>query len=234
MTKMLAVVSGKGGVGKSVFVSLLAARLSKNNCVLIADFDLTGPSNVFGAQGVVKKSGTGLTPLKISNNLHFLSMSSLVNEKDAVIWRTPKKLQLLEMFFNSCGSYDYVLFDTPPGITIVHKFLNSKESIKYLLVTTSQNVAVNDSINTIYFFNSNAFIGIVENMSGLKCKKCSKNNLIFSKNGGKLLSDDFKIPFLGTIEIESNLSDAIERGTLLEEIETFKAVETIDAIIEKM
>lgn len=296
--KMIAIVSGKGGVGKSTFASILAARMSERFRVLLIDLDFTGPSNIFNVEGSVKKTKKGLSPIEIKKNLYYLSMSTLSRKDDAIIWRTPKKLQLLEMFYNSIFDdalqYEFVLFDTPPGITIVHKFLKSK-SIRPLLITTSQNVAVNDSINTIYFFQSggrsddesledqknnfsnqddaknkgrgetqnisqgnmskdgfdmnkdsrpnahrnlinkkSGFYGVVENMSGLPCTKCGKLNLIFSKNGGKYLAEDFNLPFLGTIEIDRQLSDAIETGQLVNRLKNFKFISTIDEIITQI
>lgn len=253
--KFISVVSGKGGVGKSTFSSILAAKLSLTKQVLFLDFDLTGPSNVFNIDGKVIRTKHGLKPISVSNNLHVLSMALLVNKESAVIWRTPKKLQLLEMFYSSafeplnengtCGEhkYDFVIIDTPPGLTVVHQFLKEKR-IKPLLITTSQNIALSDSINTIYFFSdknedqeddfsgiNDHFYGIVENMDGIRCTNCDKINNIFSRNGGLMLAKKFNIKFFGSIEIDKTLAQKIENGNLLQNINDLCCNDLINSVI---
>ncbi|ELQ74120.1 putative ATPase, partial [Trachipleistophora hominis] len=127
--------------------------------------------------------------------------------------------------------YKYVVIDTPPGITIVHSFIKEKNT-KILLVTTSQNVAISDSINTINFFGK--ISGIIENMSGLKCPNCKKITNIYSRNGGSQLAEEFNIPFYGTLEIDQNISQFIENGTLYENINSLGCNNVLDTVVRKL
>lgn len=286
--KWLAVVSGKGGVGKSTISSLISLRLSKKYRTLLLDFDLTGPSNTFNTKGQILKTKNGLEPVMIKSNLFFLSMALMIRKDDSVIWRGPRKMQLLEMFYQSAfqleeseekglgfqdktesenelqkkteadkidqskktehsnqresekskqpqsvgkrvPKYDYVIVDTPPGLTAVHQFIKDRK-ISPLLVTTSQNVAISDSINQIDYFEK--IFGLIENLSGIECKKCKRINNIYSKNGGKILAEEKEINFFGSIEIDQRLSEAIENGTVVDEIDNLKILDELDKIIE--
>lgn len=259
----ISVVSGKGGVGKSTVAALIASKLCQRAPTLLLDFDICGPSigSIFGVSGKVIKTRNGLRPLRVMNSmLYVLSMSSLIKKEDSIIWRDPRKLQLLEMFYNSSfekivvengdksllsdcsrssngngeqneASFEYVVIDTPPGITIVHSFIKDKQT-EVILVTTSQNVALSDSINTIRFFDN--ISGVVENMAGLKCPNCSKVTNLFSKNGGSLLAHEFSIPFLGSIEIDKDIINFIQNSRLPNSVESLRCNGTLNNIVEQI
>lgn len=224
--KIVAIVSGKGGVGKSTVATLLAIRASQTRKVLLLDFDLTGPARIVTGEGKVIRKGAGLTPLLINQNkkdanqsqkgaLYHLSMSQLIKQEDAVIWRAPKKIQLLEMMFNSINNdgtqeYDLVLIDTPPGISIVHKFVKTKD-VSLLFVTTSQNVALSDSVNTLrYFLPENEEKSDKEKLaddflSTSQEKKITESE-INEKCDEKENAQNDKTPFIGVLENMSTLS----------------------------
>jgi len=163
----IAVMSGKGGVGKSSISILLSTILSEDRRTLLLDFDLCGPSIVSGLniKGEVYKAEKGLVPIRITENLHALSMASLVRETDSVIWRGPKKISTLSMFYDSIDGFDCVVIDTPPGLSEEHRFLAEK-GICTLIVTTPQNISLSDASKAVTFCLTNGLpiIGVVENM----------------------------------------------------------------------
>lgn len=223
--KKIAVMSGKGGVGKSSVSVLLSLLLSKRNKVLLLDFDLCGPSCVksLNATGSIIKAEKGLKPIKINDNLDLISMGSMISETDSVVWRGPKKLSMLNMFYESIDGYDYVVIDTPPGVSEEHGFLIDKD-IQSIIVTTSQNIALSDSVKAVEFCKENNIkvIGVIENMSGYECECCGEKNYLFASKGGQLLAEEYDLPFLCSLDIDSNLSKLMDNGRLKEEFDTLK------------
>ncbi|WUR04020.1 cytosolic Fe-S cluster assembly factor NUBP2-like protein [Vairimorpha necatrix] len=228
MVNKIAVMSGKGGVGKSSLSILLSMILSESKKCLLLDFDICGPSCVtsLGGKGQVKKGSKGLIPIKITDNLHVLSMGSMINKEDAVIWRGPKKLSLLNLFYESIDDYDFVIIDTPPGISEEHDFLVNK-NIKSLIVTTSQNVALSDTVKAIEFcqMNNIEILGVIENMSGYKCKKCKHITNIFASRGGEKISEYYKLQFVSKLPVEPEFGKMLDKGEFKEkykDLETYK------------
>lgn len=223
--KKIAVMSGKGGVGKSSVSVLLSLLLSKKNKVLLLDFDLCGPSCVksLNATGSIIKAEKGLRPIEIKENLYLISMGSMLSETDSVIWRGPKKLSMLKMFYESIDGFDYIVIDTPPGISEEHGFLINK-GIQSILVTTSQNIALSDSVKAVEFCKLNEIniIGVIENMSGYDCECCGEKNYLFASKGGKLLAEEYNLPFLCSLDIDSNLSNLMDDGKLKDEFDKLK------------
>lgn len=228
MVKKIAVMSGKGGVGKSSISLLLSSILSETKKVLLLDFDICGPSCLMplNLSGTIKKAEKGLVPLQATKNLYVISMASMIQKEDAVIWRGPKKLSLLKMFYESIDGFDYVIIDTPPGISEEHDFLIDKD-VNALIVTTSQNVALNDTALGINFCLDNKIkiVGIVENMSGLKCKCCGKINNVFAKKGGEFLAMEYNLSVFCTLPLETFFCKILDTGEFLknyQETETYK------------
>lgn len=206
-------MSGKGGVGKSSIASILSCISAEKTNTLLLDFDITGPSitNIFSSNQRVKKAEKGLEAIKIQGNLHVLSMGALIQKTDSVIWRGPKKLSILRMFYESIDKYDRIIIDMPPGLSEEHQFLLDK-NVQVVFVTTPQNIALSDTEKTINFCVSNnlQIKGIVENMSGFKCENCNCEINIFAKSGGKLLAEAYNIKYIGSIELNKNICEAIE------------------------
>lgn len=205
--KVIAIISGKGGVGKSTLSSSLAIYLSKKHKTLLLDFDLTAPSTSFilNASGKVIKTKNGLTPIKVTETLYCLSTALLMKEDDFIAWRAPKRLALLDLFYNSIDGFEYVIIDTPPGVKIEHHFLVDK-NVKAIFITTSQNLALCDLKKSYDFCKNNniEILGLIENQSGYNCKKCNAPMNIFSINGGKLFCEEYDIPFWGAISFSFN------------------------------
>lgn len=237
------VLSGKGGVGKSTVSSLVGCSLASEKTLLI-DFDICGPSlaKCFGVKGKITKTADGFKPLEINENLDLLSFGNILNENDVVIWRGAKKMIFLEMLLkgaflkNKDGFvYKNVVIDTPPGVSDEHLFL-TQQNIRFntIFVTTSQNIALSDTIKTIEFAQKHDFniLGLIQNMSYMKCECCDENIYLYGKNGGELLAKEYEIPFLGEIEMSKELINATEQGEVVKFYKNSKIFEKIHKSIK--
>jgi len=217
------VLSNKGGVGKSLVAVNLACSLSEKGFkVGILDADLHGPSvaKMLGFEGrKLQGSSEGIIPMSVSSDLVAVSMASLIESSDApLIWRGPLKMMALKQFLGEVkwGNLDYLIIDSPPGTG--DEPLSICQLIPELdggvIVTTPQGVALLDSRKCINFLkNLNIpILGIIENMSGLKCPHCGKNIDLFKSGGGEKVALEFNIPFLGKIPIDINLVESSDEG----------------------
>lgn len=222
------VLSGKGGVGKSTFTSLLAHAFATNpdSNVGIMDTDICGPSipKMMGVEGeTVHVSGAGWSPIWVMDNLAVMSIQFLLpNRDDAVIWRGPKKNGLIKQFLKDVewGDLDFLLVDTPPGTSDEHLSVNSflKESgiDGAVMVTTPQEVSLLDVRKEIDFCRKAGIrvLGLAENMSGFVCPKCQGESDIFaaSTGGGRALAKEMGIPFLGSVPLDPRIGMACDYG----------------------
>jgi Mrp family chromosome partitioning ATPase len=217
------VLSNKGGVGKSLVAVNLACSLSEKGFkVGILDADLHGPSvaKMLDFEGrKLQGSSEGIIPMSISPNLIAISMASLIESPDMpLIWRGPLKMNALKQFLGEVkwGNLDYLIIDSPPGtgdepLSICQLIPELEGGV---IVTTPQKVALLDSRKCINFLkNLNIpILGIIENMSGLKCPHCGKNIDLFKSGGGEKVALEFNIPFLGKIPIDINLVESSDEG----------------------
>ncbi|MBA7611494.1 Iron-sulfur cluster carrier protein [subsurface metagenome] len=217
------VLSNKGGVGKSSIAINLACSLSEKGFkVGILDADLHGPSvaKMLGFEGErLQGNPEGIIPMSVSPNLVAVSVASLIENSDApLIWRGPLKMMALKQFLGEVewGNLDYLIVDSPPGtgdepLSICQLIPELEGGI---IVTTPQEVALNDSRKCVNFLkNLNIpILGIIENMSGLKCPYCGKNIDLFKSGGGKKAAEEFKLPFLGKIPIDINMVNSTDEG----------------------
>lgn len=171
-----------------------------------------------------------------------MSMAFLTNNKDAaVIWRGPKKHQMIERFISGVNwaSLDCLIVDTPPGtsdehISLVETLNKHSIPIQVVLVTTPQIVACNDVRREISFCRTSGIeiAGLIENMSGFLCPHCSECTNIFSSNGGRALCQLANIKFLGSIPIDPNLCQCTEQGkSFVEDFANSKAASLIAEIV---
>ncbi|KAB8297768.1 hypothetical protein EYC80_001569 [Monilinia laxa] len=222
------ILSGKGGVGKSTFTSLLGHAFATNedNTVGIMDTDICGPSipKMMGVETEqIHVSGAGWSPVWVMENLGVMSVQFMLpNRDDAVIWRGPKKNGLIKQFLKDVewGDMDFLLVDTPPGTSDEHLSVNSflKESgvDGALVVTTPQEVSLLDVRKEIDFCRKAGIkvLGIVENMSGFVCPKCTHESQIFqaTTGGARALAKEMNIPFLGAVPLDPRIGMSCDYG----------------------
>lgn len=222
------VLSGKGGVGKSTFTSLLAHAFatSPDNSVGIMDTDICGPSipKMMGAEAeTIHISGAGWSPVYVMDNLGVMSIQFMLpNRDDAIIWRGPKKNGLIKQFLKDVewGDLDFLLVDTPPGTSDEHlsvnTFLRESGIDGAVVVTTPQEVALLDVRKEIDFCRKAGIrvLGLVENMSGFVCPGCKHESQIFraTTGGGRALAKEMGIRFLGSVPLDPQIGMACDYG----------------------
>lgn len=218
----IAVLSGKGGVGKStIAVNLAAALVTAGYKVGLMDVDIHGPSipTLLNLNNVtVHSDHEGIIPVEIGN-LKVISIGFfLENCNEALIWRGPVKIGVIDQFLYEVkwGDIDFLVIDLPPGtgdepLSIGQSFSGQDSAI---IVTTPQEVANADVRKSIGFCRKLGLpiLGVIENMSGFICPKCNENTYIFGSNGGKILANDFNIPLLGEIPLDATIVSACDRG----------------------
>lgn len=222
------VLSGKGGVGKSTFTTMLGHAFANDEAstVGIMDTDICGPSipKMMGVEAeTIHVSNAGWSPVWVADNLGVMSVQFMLPSRDdAVIWRGPKKNGLIKQFLKDVewGDLDYLLVDTPPGTSDEHLSVNSylKESgvDGALVVTTPQEVSLLDVRKEIDFCRKAGIkvLGIVENMSGFVCPSCKHQNQIFkaTTGGARKLAKETGIPFLGAVPLDPRIGMACDYG----------------------
>ncbi|MEQ8350690.1 MAG: Mrp/NBP35 family ATP-binding protein [Leptospiraceae bacterium] len=241
---IIAIGSGKGGVGKSTVSANLAAAMAKRGLkVGLLDADIYGPSigKMFGLGGKQPLFGDGKRKVEPpqAHGVKVISFSFLLNPDQAVIWRGPMLGKAVEQFLYEIiwGELDYLLIDLPPGTGDVQLSLAQLVDLDgALIVTTPQNVAIQDATRAVAMFQEVKVpvLGIIENMSEFICPHCGKSSHIFSKNGGPAFAAKYKVPFLGNLPLMTEIMESGEDGTpysILEESPVQKSYfEIIDRI----
>ena len=228
MRHKILVLSGKGGVGKSTFATMLAHGFATDPDaqVGVMDADICGPSipKMMGVEDeTVHVSSDGWSPVWVGDNLAVMSVQFMLpNRDDAVIWRGPKKNGLIKRFLADVewGELDYLIVDTPPGTSDEHLSVNMylKEAgvDGAVLVTTPQEVSLLDVRKEIDFCRKAGIrvLGIVENMAGFVCPKCTHESQIFraTTGGARKLAQDAAIPFLGSVPLDPRIGMACDYG----------------------
>ncbi len=219
----IAVMSGKGGVGKStVSVNLAMALAMKGRQVGILDMDIHGPNvpKMLGIDGHrLEAVDGGIGPVLVEPGIKVISMAFLLENPDTpVIWRGPLKLSAMKQFLGDVvwGDLDYLIIDLPPGTGDEHMNVAQllPESDGAVIVTTPQEVALLDSRKSVKFAETLKMpvIGIVENMSGLICPHCGKEINIFKSGGGEKAANEMGINFLGKIPLEPKIVEDSDAG----------------------
>lgn len=224
---IIAVASGKGGVGKSTVATNLALALAAEGAkVGIMDADIYGPSTpmMFGIQGerpMMRNVGEkGMIEPIERFGVKVMSIGLLVDEKQAVIWRGPMATSAIRQFINDVywDELDYLILDLPPGTGDIHLTLVQTVPITgAVIVTTPQAVAMADAKKAMMMFKQAQInvpiLGVVENMSYFTPEELPDNKYyIFGKNGGKNLAEQFEVPFLGEIPIVQSIREGGDKG----------------------
>lgn len=225
---IIAVISGKGGVGKSTVAANLALALSSGGAkVGLMDADIYGPSVpiMFGVRGErprMKEGGNGkgiIVPLE-RYGIKLMSIGLLVDEKSAVVWRGPMASSAIKQFVTDVdwGDLDYLIIDMPPGTGDIHLTMVQTVPITgVVVVTTPQDVALADAKKGIAMFGQAQIkvpiIGLVENMSWFTPAELPNNRYyIFGKEGGKKLAEEYDLPFLGQIPLVQSIREGGDTG----------------------
>jgi ATP-binding protein involved in chromosome partitioning len=225
---IIAVVSGKGGVGKSTVAANLALALSQGGAkVGLMDADIYGPSVpiMFGLRGErpmmmdVGNDKGMIVPLE-KYGIKIMSIGFLVDEKNAVVWRGPMVSSAIRQFVTDVfwGELDYLVVDMPPGTGDIHLTLVQTVPVTgVVIVTTPQDVALADAKKGIAMFGQAQvnvpIIGLVENMSYFTPAELPNNKYyIFGKEGGRRLAEEYDLPFLGQIPLVQSIREGGDQG----------------------
>ena len=210
---IIAIASGKGGVGKSTFAVNFAVALQKlGHKVGILDADVYGPS-VPRMMGISKKPEANedkkLMPLE-NYGIKCMSIGFLIGVDTPTIWRGPMVMKALEQMFNGVewGSLDYLIIDLPPGTGDAQITLAQSSKLSgSIIISTPQDIALIDARKAINMFNrvNVPVLGIIENMSYFICSNCNERHEIFSNGGAKKEAEKYQTNFFGEVPIDKNL-----------------------------
>lgn len=236
--KMLAVASGKGGVGKStVAVHLTLALAGKGLKCGLLDCDIYGPSipTMLGIQTRPQVQADKLMPIE-THGIKTLSMGLLADEDTPIIWRGPMVANLISQFLEHVewGDLDFLVVDLPPGTGDAQLTLTQKAKLDgAVIVTTPQEVSLIDARRGLKMFQQVGVpvLGIVENMSYFICNQCNKRHDVFKVGGGKRVAQELRLPLLAEIPLDPKVTEACDRG---QPVVTEAFAKLADKILEKI
>ncbi len=216
---MIAVGSGKGGVGKTTVTVNLAVALAQSGAAVgLMDADIYGPNVplMLGIEGQPHAVNNRIQTLS-NYGVKVMSMGFLAGDDAPVIWRGPMLHNIIQQFIHQVewGTLDYLLIDLPPGTGDVQLSLTQTVPLTgAIVVSTPQDVALQDARKAIMMFRQVRVpvLGIVENMSYFQCPKCNERTHIFSHGGGIQTASSYDVPFLGEIPLDTSLRQAGDRG----------------------
>ncbi len=217
---IIAVASGKGGVGKSTTAVNLALALSAEGAkVGLLDADIYGPSQprMLGIHGKPEsKDGKTLEPM-VSYHIEAMSIGFLVDEETPMIWRGPMVTQALQQLLNDTNwsDLDYLVVDLPPGTGDTQLTLAQQVPVSgAIIVTTPQDIALLDARKGLKMFQKVEVpvLGIVENMSIHICSKCGHEEHIFGEGGGQRMSEQYDVDFLGALPLDIRIREETDSG----------------------
>ena len=219
IANIIAVGSGKGGVGKSTTaVNLALALQSEGARVGLLDADIYGPSipTMLGVKGQPSTDGEHIIP-KEAHGLKVMSIGFLVEEDTAMIWRGPMVTSALQQLLGDTawGALDYLVIDLPPGTGDIQLTLAQKIPVAgAVIVTTPQDIALLDARRAVNMFRKVdvPVLGVVENMSTHICTACGHEEAIFGHGGGEEMAKDFEIPLLGRLPLTMEIRSSLDAG----------------------
>ena len=217
---IVAVGSGKGGVGKSTVAANLAAALAASGAkVGLMDADVYGPSQpgMMGAKGRSSDMEGELLKPAERHGVKLTSIGLLMENDGPVVWRAPMATKMISQFIFGVawGELDYLLIDMPPGTGDIQLTLAQQAFLTgSLVVTTPQDVALGIAKKGLKMFQqvNVPILGIIENMSGFVCRKCGDKNPIFKEGGGERLAKEAGVPFLGAIPLDPEIVQSGDEG----------------------
>ena len=240
--KTVAVLSGKGGVGKSLVTSLLAVEMrKKGHKVGILDADITGPSipKIFGGDDDrADTSEFGIYPAITHNGIKIMSINLLLEKNDApVIWRGPLIAGAVKQFWTDViwGKLDYLFFDMPPGTGDVVLTVFQSVPLDGIIIVTSPQDLVSLIVKKAYNMAKTMnipILGIIENMSYILCPECGKRIDVFGESKADKVAQEMGIPFLGRLPIDPDLAALCDSGNI-EKFEKDYVDECIEVVEHK-
>lgn len=223
INKIIGVLSGKGGVGKSMISSLLAIALAeKGYRVGILDADITGPSipKMFGLSGQLYGDELGVFPATTTLGIKVVSVNMMLqNEDDAVLWRGPILGGVLRQFYSEVhwGELDYLLIDMPPGTSdIAISVIQDIPVDQFVMVTTPSklvSMVVGKAINMTKQVNKTV-VGLVENMAYVKCDKCGNEINIYTNDETQNVAEKYGIEVLAKLPLDPELANSADEGRI--------------------
>ena len=217
---IIAVSSGKGGVGKSTVTANLALALASEGAkVGVLDADIYGPSQptMLGASGTPQsKDGKTMEPIE-ANGLQINSIGFMGNPADPVIWRGPMVSSALRDLLQQTNWHDldYLVIDMPPGTGDIQLTLSQQVPVTgAIVVTTPQDIATLDAVKGLMMFRkvNIPVLGIVENMALFKCPHCGHLERIFGEGGAERMSKEYGVPVLGSLPLERGIREDADSG----------------------
>lgn len=217
---IIAVASGKGGVGKSTTAVNLALALQADGAkVGMLDADIYGPSQprMLGISGQPEsEDGKSLEPME-NHGIKAMSIGFLIEEDTPMIWRGPMVTQALEQLLGDTnwGDLDYLVIDLPPGTGDIQLTLSQKIPVSgAVIVTTPQDIALLDARKGLKMFEKVEvpILGVVENMSMHICGECGAVEHIFGEGGGQRMADQYDVNYLGGLPLDVNIREQVDNG----------------------
>jgi ATP-binding protein involved in chromosome partitioning len=217
---IIAVASGKGGVGKSTTAVNLALALSVEGATVgLLDADIYGPSQprMLGAsERPESRDGKTMEPV-VSHGIQSMSIGYLIEEETPMVWRGPMVTQALEQLLRDTRwqNLDYLIIDLPPGTGDTQLTLAQKVPVSgAIIVTTPQDIALLDARKGLKMFEKVEVpvLGIVENMSTHICSRCGHEEHIFGEGGGQRMATQYQVPFLGALPLDIRIRQETDGG----------------------
>ena len=222
---VIAVVSGKGGVGKSTVTSSLAVAMARRGKkVAILDADITGPSipTAFGIHQKATGTDEGIDPAYTTTGIKMMSLNLLTaNETDPVVWRGPVIAGVVTQFWKDVvwGDVDYMFVDMPPGTGDVPLTVFQSLPVDGIVVVTSPqdlvSMIVTKAVNMAHMMNI-PVLGLVENYSYFKCPNCNEEHAIFGESSIESVAAELGLPVLARLPMDPNVAASVDMGKIEE------------------
>ena len=235
--KVIAVVSGQGGVGKSLVTSMLAVGFARRgNRVAILDADITGPSipRIFGAKGEILGNDNGMVPYMTETGIEMMSVNLLLDkESTPVVWRGPVISGTVKQFWTDVvwGDVNYMFVDMPPGTGDVPLTVFQSLPLDGVVIVTSPqelvSMIVKKAVNMANLMHI-PVLGLIENMSYLKCPDCGREIRLFGDSHIEEVAEEFGLPVLAKLPLDPALAELCDAG----EIERMKVDYMDNAVAE--
>ena len=236
---IIGVVSGKGGVGKSLVTSLLAAEMRRRGfSVGILDADVTGPSipKTFGLQGRLTADEDGINPAVTDSGIKVMSLNLMLPQDDMpVAWRGPVITGILNQFWGETNweDVDYLFVDMPPGTSDVFLTVMQQYSLDGIVTVSAPQelvaMIVGKAVNLAHDMDVKV-LGLVENMAYFKCDDCGKDHYIFGEPQGQAVARRYQIPSFATLPLDPAFARLVDAG----KVEDYDVEGSLDPIIDQI